>query len=480
MKEPIRLEPLFPDRSSGEQLGPQLVRRLRDAIQAGFFPAASRLLPSRELAQRLGLSRNTITAALEQLVAEGYLETRVGAGTFVAPTLHEARGRVTSGSRSLPNHAARLVPVKAALDAVGSSFGPLRVGAPALAAFPSRTWQRIARKTLASTGASLDYGDSSGLLTLREAIARHIAQFRGVVADPSRIIIVEGAQGALHLAAFVLARRGDRVVIEDPCYQLARATFAAHDLVLEGVAVDDDGLRTSELPGAATLAYLSPSHQFPLGGTLPLSRRAELLDWARRVDAYVIEDDYDSEFDAHPIPALQSMDRDERVIYVGTFSKTLAPGLRLGYVVAPEHLAESFRFAREIFSLGASAQLQATLAEFIAGGYFSRHIRRMTKIYERRRALLIGVLARNLPREFRLGPAQKGLHVAIIGPSGFDDVRFVNAMAGGERVLPISRLCVKRTDCAGLLVGFSAGSDDALMRSAKALAESLRAYGVIR
>src|SRR5262249_20251621 len=162
------------------------------------------------------------------------------------------------------------------------------------------------------------YGDPSGLLALREAIARHIAQFRGVVADPSRIIIVEGAQGALQLAAFVLAQPGDRVVIEDPCYQLALATFAAHGLDLKGVVVDDDGLRTSELPDSATLAYVSPSHQFPLGGTLSLGRRLQLLEWARRANAYVIEDDYDSEFDAHPIPALQSLDRDERVIYVGT------------------------------------------------------------------------------------------------------------------------------------------------------------------
>lgn len=476
MKEPIGLEALFPDRSSGEPLGAQLVRRLRGAIASGFFPAASRLLPSRELAQRLGLSRNTVTAALEQLVAEGYLEARVGAGTFVAPTLHDTRRRVARGTRSLPLHAARLTAVKAALDAVGSSYGPLRVGAPALAAFPARTWQRIARKTFASTGAPLDYGDSAGLLALREAIARHIAQFRGVVADPSRIIIVEGAQGALHLVAFALAKSGDRVVIEDPCYQLARATFAAHGLALEGVAVDDGGLRTSELPNGATLAYVSPSHQFPLGGTLTLTRRAELLDWAQRTGAYVIEDDYDSEFDAHPIPALQSMDRDERVIYVGTFSKTLAPGFRLGYVVAPEHLAESLRFAREIFSLGSSSQLQATLAEFIAGGYFSRHIRRMMKIYDRRRAILIDAFSRNLPPDFRLGPAQKGLHVAMIGPQGFDDVRFVNSMAG-ERVLPISQLCVQRFDCAGLLVGFSAGSDESLTRSAKALAASLRRAG---
>ncbi len=474
MKEPIGLEPLFPNRSSGEPLGAQLVRRLRSAIESGFFPAASRLLPSRELARRLGVSRNTVTTALEQLVAEGFLEARVGAGTFITPTLREARGRVAVPPRSLPRNASRLAPAKAALEAVGSSYGPLRVGAPAFAGFPVHVWQRLARKNLATSGTSLDYDQSPGLLALREAISRHIAQFRGVVADPSRITIVEGAQAALQLAGFVITQPGDRVAIEDPCYQHAFATFAACGLVLDGVVVDDDGMRTAELPQGAALAYVTPSHQFPLGGKLSLTRRAALLEWARRVNAYVIEDDYDSEFDAHPVPALQSLDRDERVIYIGTFSKTLAPGLRLGYVVAPAHLAETFHFARSLFGLGSPAHPQATLAEFIAEGYLSRHVRRMTKIYERRRGILVGVLSRELPPNFATGPAQTGLHVAITGPPDFDDVRFVNSMAAGERVLPISLLCVERTDCKGLLLGFSAGSDDALAQSASALAASLK------
>lgn len=472
MKGPIDLEPLFPDRSLGEPLGGQLVRRLRSAIERGFFPGASRLLPSRELAQRLGLSRNTVTSALEQLVAEGYLEARVGAGTFVTRSLHETPRRAAAQTQAVPKNPVRFAAIQAKFDAVGNSFGPLRVGAPALAAFPLRTWQRLARKNLLSSD-WLDYGDPSGLLALREAIARHIAQFRGVVADASRITIVDGAQGALSLAAFVLAERGDRVVIEDPCYQLAHSTFAAHSLVLKGIPVDDDGLRTSELPGEAALAYVTPSHQFPLGGKLSLARRAQLLEWAQRANSYVIEDDYDSEFDAHPVPALQSLDRHERVIYVGTFSKTLAPGLRIGYVVAPEHLAETFRFAPTLTGLGSSAYPQATLADFIAGGYFSRHVRRMTRIYEHRRAILVDIVSRGLPSGFSIGPAQTGLHVAISASSHFDDVRFANSMENGERVLPLSQLCVERTDCRGLLLGFSAQSDNELTRSAKRLAASL-------
>jgi GntR family transcriptional regulator / MocR family aminotransferase len=480
MQGPIDLEPLFPDRTSTESLGSQLLRRLRDAVASGFFPPASRLLPSRELAKRLGLSRNTVTAALEQLIAEGYLEARVGAGTFVTKTLHEARERSVAVPRALPVSPGKLSEIKRRLDDVGSSRGPLRVGAPSLHAFPLRVWQRLERENRSFADAHLDYGQSSGLLALRQAISRHIAQFRGVIADPEQIVVVEGTQGALHLTAFVMMRCGDAVAIEDPSYQMASAIFSAHGLVLHGVPVDDDGMRTGELPDGATLAYVSPSHQFPLGGALPLARRTELLEWASRTNAYVVEDDYDSEFDAHPLPALQSLDRDERVIYTGTFSKTLAPGLRLGYVVAPPHLAETFRLTRAIMSLGASAHLQSILADFITQGYFARHIRRMTATYEQRRNLLVNALRENLPPGFTVGPAQTGLHVAIRGPVSFDDVRAADSMADGQRVLPISKLCVSRTDCKGLILGFSAGNDDEVASAAVMLAASLSSYNANR
>lgn len=474
MRGPIDLEPLFPDRSSSEPLGAQLVRRFRNAIESGFFPAASRLLPSRELACRLGLSRNTVTSTLEQLIAEGYLEARVGAGTFVTKTLHEAREVSTAAPRPLPASPSKLALIQEHLDSVGSSLGPLRVGAPDLSIFPHRVWQRLERANLTSGLEHLDYGQSSGLLALREAISRHIAQFRGVVADPDQIIVVEGAQGAAHLAAFVVLRSGDHVAIEDPCYQLATAVLAGHGAVLCRVPVDDDGICTGELPTNCVLAYVTPSHQFPLGGALPLTRRTELLAWACTTNAYIVEDDYDSEFNAHALPALQSLDRDERVIYIGTFSKTLAPGLRLGYVVAPPHLAQMFRFTRAITSLGASAHLQKTLADFITEGHFSRHVRRMAAVYERRRRVLVDVLSASLPAGFNLGPARNGLHAVIMAPADFDDVTFANTMPPGHRCLPLSLLCGQRTDCRGLVLGFSSAHEDAIKKAALALATSLR------
>jgi GntR family transcriptional regulator/MocR family aminotransferase len=277
------------------------------------------------------------------------------------------------------------------------------------------------------------------------------------------------------LIAFVLTRRGEKVAIEDPCYQLASTLLTDHGLVLHGVAVDGDGMRTNGLPLDASLAYVTPSHQFPLGGAMPIARRTELLEWARRRCAYIVEDDYDSEFDMHPLPALQSLDRDERVIYVGTFSKTLSPGLRCGYVVAPRHLAQTFRFTRAITSLGTSAQQQKTIADFILQGHFSRHVRRMSATYERRRRIVVDVFSKKLPRGFGVGPAQTGLHVAVTGPSDFDDVRAANSLPEGNRVLPISPLCIARSDCRGLLLGFSAGNDASVARGAATLAESLPA-----
>jgi GntR family transcriptional regulator/MocR family aminotransferase len=475
MREPINLEPLFPDRVSGEPLGGQFLRRLRDTIRSGFFPPGSRLLPSRELAKRLGVARNTVTSAFEQLIAEGYLEARLGSGTYVTATLQDTQESRVPSRQSLPATPGRLAPVKDALEIVGSSFGALRVGAPDLSTFPIVTWQRLHRRHLARARSDLEYAEPSGLLALREAISRHIAQFRGVVAGSDRVIVVEGAQAALHLTAFVVAQGGQRVAIEDPCYQNARAIFSAHGLALHGIAVDDDGMRTSDLPDGAALAYVTPSHQFPLGGSMTLARRAQLLEWARRTNAYVVEDDYDSEFDSHPLPALQSLDSNERVIYVGTFSKTLAPRLRLGYVVAPPHLAEMFRFTRAITSLGASAHLQAVVSDFIAQGHFSRHVRRMTGVYERRRRIVLDVFARELPIGFRVGPAQTGLHVAVIGPIHFDDVGVANSLINGLRVLPISTQCVQRTDCKGLLLGFSAGTDDEIASAARTLAAAIRA-----
>lgn len=475
MAEPLLLEPLFPDRTSGEALGVQLVRRLREAIESGTLAPGTKMLGSRELAKRLGLGRNTVALAFEQLTAEGYLEARTGSGTFVASSGFERRRQQRHAPAIQPERAHHLTALRAYFE-VAAGAGPLRPGMPALDMFPADAWSRSARRALAAQHHHLGYGPASGLRSLREAIANHVRQFRGISAQPEQVIVVEGAQAAMHLAALVLTRAGDTIAIEDPCYALARVAFEAHALQLHPVPVDREGLVTNALPEDARCAFVTPTHQFPLGGTLPLARRLHLLAWAKQHDAYVIEDDYDSEFTARmrPLPALQSLDRDERVIYIGSFSKTLVPGIRTGYLIAPAHLARVFRTARASTSLGLGLHLQATLAEFITAGHFARHIRRMNAIYESRRATLAHTLAPLADAGFEIGPMQVGLHIALVATRPLDD-RALATTADGQKLLALSRLCVKRTDCHGFALGFTNGSDAEIARAAEHVVGSLRA-----
>ena len=466
MKEPLSLETLFPDRSCGENLAVQLARRLREAIEGRELTTGTRLLGTRQLANRLGLGRNTVALAFEELAAQGYLETRAGAGTFVATIGVTQRAQRTRQTWPQPARARRAASLRSYFS-VARGSGPLRPGVPDLASFPQAAWTRCARKALDIYRQEADYGASAGFRILQEAIATHVRQFRGVATQPEHVIVLEGAQAAMHLAALVLTEPGERVAIEDPCYALARAAFEAHGLQLAGVRVDTDGIDVERLPDDAKLAFVTPTHQFPLGGLLPIARRVNLLAWAKRGNAYILEDDYDSEFTAktRPLPALQSLDRDERVLYIGSFSKTLAPAVRLGYLIAPPHLAGAFRAARASTSLGISPQLQATAAFFIAQGHFARHIRRMNALYERRRALLLGTLRAHLRSPFRLGPSSTGLHVAVTGPRGFMDTE-LTAANDPDRYVALSQLCVERRDCSGLLLGFANGNDSTIERTA--------------
>jgi GntR family transcriptional regulator / MocR family aminotransferase len=480
MKEPLALEPFFPDRLSGEQLFVQLTRRLRAAIETGALPLGTRLLGTRQLAKRLGLGRNTVALAFEQLTAEGYLATRTGSGTIVA-----AAGRASAAAGLSTNHAppepARRTAALRACFAISTGAGPLRPGMPDLAAFPRTAWERCARKALDAYDGDLGYGRAAGLPALRDAIASHVRQFRGVTALPRQIIVVEGAQAAWQLIASITARTGDRVVVEDPCYALARAAFEAAGLSLVPVPVDADGLCVDALPRDARLTYVTPTHQYPLGGTLPVARRTTLLQWAVERDAYIVEDDYDSEFTskAQPLPPLQCLDREERVVYVGSFSKTLAPAIRVGYIVAPPHLVDALTIARAVAGLGVGIHLQATLADFIAQGHFARHIRRTNAAYDRRRAVLIDALQPALRAGFRLGPALTGLHVALLAEPGFDDVAVASSVEG-QRLVPLSTLCINRRDCRGFLLGFTNGSDEAIEAAARNLVNALQAAAPVR
>ncbi len=475
MTEPLRLEPLFPDRSGSEPLAVQLVRRLREAIESGSFTPGTKMLGSRQLAKQLGLGRNTVALAFEQLTAEGYLEARTGSGTFVAASGLERRHPHVPDDIPAPDDARRFDAVRSRFEAAAGE-GPLRPGMPALSLFPEAAWRRAARRAFKETY-DLGYGPASGLRQLRDAIAMHVRQFRGINARPDQIVVVEGAQAAMHLANIVLARAGDTIAIEDPAYALARAAFEGDGVRLHAVRVDSDGMQTDALPAHARCAFVTPTHQFPLGGTLSLTRRLELLAWAKRCDSYILEDDYDSEFTerARPLPALQSLDRDERVIYIGSFSKTLAPGIRTGYLIVPPHLARIFRTARASTSLGLSLHAQATLATFLREGHFARHIRRMNTVYDRRRTILAQALA-PLDGAFTCGPMHVGLHIALIANHPFDD-RALSRALDGQRLVALSSLCIERSDCCGFALGFTNGTDAEVESAARALTATLRQRG---
>jgi GntR family transcriptional regulator/MocR family aminotransferase len=475
MGEPIELGPLFPDRESGEPLGQQLVRRLRAAIESSVFPPGAKLLPSRELARRLGISRNTVTFALDQLVSEGYVEARVGSGTFVAQMITKPRSVREGVAHTMPSRAQRLLSLTSGLEYYADRREALRVGSPDLTLFPRSVWEALTRRHLREFGDYLDYGPTLGLPSLRDAIAQHVRQFRGVAIATRNIIVVEGTQVALRLIADVLSEPGQRIVVEDPSYILVVRLFELLGLDIMPVDVDDQGLRIEEAP-AASLVYVTPSHQFPLGGVMSRRRRAELLEWAVEHNAYIIEDDYDGEyyFGAKPLPALHALDRDERVIYLGTFSKSLAPGLRTSYLVVPDHLLEAFWIARRLTSLGSPPILQATLASFIAEGHFARHIHRTTPIYESRREALVQTLKETaLDRIFTLNAARTGLHLAVRALQPFADVAIATSLRDDITVYPLSSCCLERSDCSGFLLGYSAAPADEVKDAVRRLATAV-------
>jgi GntR family transcriptional regulator/MocR family aminotransferase len=345
---------------------------------------------------------------------------------------------------------------------VGGQLLPFRVGVPDVAAFPTAAWDRFAGR-LRHHPERFSYSFPNGLARLREVLADHLRQFRGLCAGPDEIIIVEGAQAAISLIANVLLDPGDPVVLEDPCYASARVAFEARGASIIPVAIDEDGLSANLAP-AARLAFVTPAHQYPLGGTMSPGRRDALFAWARANDAYIVEDDYDGEFrfGSRPIAALQSRDTDGRVIYVGTFSKVLAPGLRVGYIVAPPHLAPAFRAARAASSLGADPQVQRILADFIAEGYLARHVRRLTGEYQRRAELLTSLLA-PLGGRLRVGAVTGGIHLAVIGDASLDDRAVARAARDNGLLLhALSVDCIARTDIRGFALGFGTAPCDVM------------------
>ena len=407
-------------------LSHQVYAALRRAILSGELAAGVRLPSTRGLARDLDVSRNTVLLAYDQLLAEGYIGGRTGSGTYVAETLPDApRPPVSAGTPKavarpprLSAYGRRVVDVRAGTTPRRDERVPydFRYGLPTVAEFPHAVWRRLLARHARPTAASMSYGPREGTPALRGAIAAYLRRVRGVVCDAEQLLVVNGSQQALDLAARVLLDPGDRVVLEEPHYQGARWAFHAAGARLIPVTVDGDGLDVGRLERTrARLVYVTPSHQFPTGVVMSLPRRLALLEWARANDAWVVEDDYDSEFryGGRPIEAVQGLDRAGRVLYAGTLSKVLFPALRLGYLVLPPALVEPFRAAKWVTDRHSPTLEQEVLAEFIAEGHFERHLRRARTTYAARRAALLAALASHFGDRVEVVGANAGVHVLV-------------------------------------------------------------------
>jgi GntR family transcriptional regulator/MocR family aminotransferase len=484
------------DRQGTEPLFQQIYDGLREAILTGQIESGTRLPPTRDLAQELSVSRNTIVNAFEQLIAEGYLEGKVGAGTYVAGVLPEdllhARKtlRPTSGYRDTQHSPAisrrgtllterSIMPIRYA--DTPRAFQP---GLPAVDRFPFEIWSKLSARYWRNPPLSLlRYGDPQGYRPLREAIVSYLKATRGVRCEAEQVIVVSGSQQALDLAARILLDPGDTVYFEDPGYLGARHVFTSAGGGLIPVVVDEEGMNVEAAISQARtqrqqarLVYVSPSHQYPMGVSLSLARRFKLLEWAAQTGMWVLEDDYDSEFrySGRPLPALQGLDSDGRVIYMGSFSKALLPSLRLGYLVVPPSLVDTFVKARALSDRHSPSIDQAILGAFIEEGHFTRHVRRMRQLYHERQVSLLEAGRMHLGGLLDIVPSQTGMHVVGWLARGIDDhLASQQALKHNIDTPPLSSYWLSSPQRQGLILGYTGIDTDAIQAGVKRLARAL-------
>jgi GntR family transcriptional regulator / MocR family aminotransferase len=459
------------DRHSARPLFQQIYEQLRDRIVAGDLKTENRLPPSRALAIELGVSRSTTVAAYEQLSAEGFITGRQGSGYYPS-RLAEADlpKRTTPRTESrLPGRPGRAL--------------PLYPGLPDMRLFPFRQWNRAIARVARSEPEAMVIGDGLfGDRRLRRAIAAHIHDWRGVSASEEQIVVTAGSADALEICVRALMRKEDCIALEDPGFERLRHFTDSLGLATVWLDVDADGARLpNPTPAQPRLAVLTPSHQFPMGGVMSANRRVEYLNWATRNDSYVIEDDYDSEFRyaRRPIPALASVDTSGHVLYVGSFSKVFTAGVRLGYLVVPENLIETFARCVAHFGARASISAQRPLAHFIEDGEFLRHIRRMRRIYAERHQALIEALSAHLPPSCRFDNHHAGMQVTVLLPEDTDDRAVCEqARRQGLSLLPLSPHYAGSRPRSGLVLGFAAYSPEEITTAVHHLAGCLRDFGL--
>jgi GntR family transcriptional regulator/MocR family aminotransferase len=466
----------------------EIYAALKDQVRTGVFGSDGPLPSSRSLATELGVSRTTVTVAYEQLLAEGFIEVRQGARPRVVANA------VNRGTRPKSARRAREI----ALSAFGERVRTLppwphyvapkliadfRYGDLAPSDFPIRAWKRAVNAAMAQRPARLSYEDPRGSLRLRMALQGYLWRARTLKCDVEQIIVVNGSQQGLDLCARLLLDPNQRFVIENPCYAMARRTFASAGASAVAIPVDDDGLQTELLPGkAARIAYVTPSHQFPLGSVLSIARRHELLAWAQRHDAYVIEDDYDSEYryDIKPVPPLHVLDESGNVIYLGTISKTLSPALRLGYLVVPPDLQDVFVSAKQLNDRHAPVTEQNALASLIESGQYEAHVRRVRRRNGERRSTLLEALRLRFSDAITVEGAAAGLHIVVWFnelPRSMESALIETALGAGIGLHSVSPHYASSHDCAdkvGLVIGYASLETRQIERGIRLLAESVQ------
>lgn len=475
--------------AAGTPLNRQIYQAIREAILSQLLPSALQLPSSRDLAQELGISRNTVTYAYEQLIAEGYLETRAGSGTYIADTtpdqIPETRLNMPpltdpSGESELSAHGAQLIQQAGVSDLQWGAFMP---GVPDVTLFPNKIWSRLQNKHWRRSRADLlTYGDAGGYLPLREAIAEYLRMARSVNCNANQVIITTGIHQSLDIVVKLLGEHGDSAWVEDPCYWGTRSVLNSLGIKPVAIPVDAEGMRMrlANLRQPPRFICATPSHQYPLGMVMSLSRRRMLLEYAAQRKVWIIEDDYDSEFryGSRPLASLQGMDTDDRVLYMGTFSKTMFPSLRIGFMVAPESLANAFAIGVSELYRGSQVFMQAIMADFMTEGHFASHIRRMRLLYAERLQLLQAAIDRHFGDGITLTGGEAGLHLALGLPAQCDDLAISRAAReAGIVARPLSRYYMNsETARNGLLLGYAGVSNEQIAPAFDKLAAIIKAH----
>jgi GntR family transcriptional regulator/MocR family aminotransferase len=443
-----------------KNLSREIYRQIVRAILDGRLKPGDRLSPSRELAASLEVARMTVNVAYERLAGEGFVVSRQRAGTFVSDSVaHRARDsrKHRLGGGAQPRALWRSIDLPKYFEQ--SARFDFRTGLPDASLFPHRAWQRAVNRAL--VGSEFDagvYGDPAGSPDLRAGIARQLGFSRGVEASPADIVVTNGTQQALDIIARVLLAPGDTIAVEDPGYGPPSVLFSTLGLRVARVPVDREGVVVSTLPRKARVVYVTPSHQFPLGVVMTLRRRQALLAWAERNDAAIIEDDYDGEFrfGGRPLEALQAIDSSGRVIYVGSFSKTMQPTLRLGFLVAPPALRQALQCAKFFSDWHSSMLAQTALAKFMDDGAFARHVRKMTSVYRERRAMISDVIVRDFDAHLELLPSEAGIHITARARTATGDQLKKIVRRAAERSVAIQVFGASPPARPGLMLGYGA------------------------